>query len=291
VEGTEADDKAKSLIAIAICYSKLGDKEQALSLLENAARTADGISKPYGKSQVLTYIADTYATLGETMRGSALPKKMVEIAERIGDEYERAKVLAKIAESDARLGETTKDRAFLKEAMSTTDLIKRDYDKAKVLMNVAASYAKLGETTLDSALLEEAITIAERGNYGFGGGSGGASYVDSSIRTMGSLSVYTDGRNTLIEIPRSYVKIAESSNDPTLYERIFKGRLPDFCKNQALDAILTSKSARVALNQLGSMTSNYRSEEGRAEALSRILMAVSRPDLIGKEKNLADNQH
>jgi hypothetical protein len=84
------------------------------------------------------------------------------------------------------------------------------------------------------------------------------------------------------------------SNDPALYDKSF--RLMELAngnvdKNRVLDAILSSKLAIADVGRLRSLTSHYDSrsihyEESKAEALARILMACSRPDLIGKEMNL-----
>jgi hypothetical protein len=68
-----------------------------------------------------------------------------------------------------------------------------------------------------------------------------------------------------------------------LLVRLIEELRDDGSKNQALDAILSSKFAIADVGRLRSLTSHYGvGGPGKARALARILMACSRPELIGK---------
>ncbi|MGH9755972.1 MAG: tetratricopeptide repeat protein [Blastocatellia bacterium] len=274
--------KIDALNAIAVSYARLGD-DKALALLKNVIEIADRTGNSYFKVLALNATAISYAWLGEKKKASALLSDTLKIAEGISDGNFKGGSLDDIAFTYARLGELTKDRALLEESLNISDRIgayEIELDSngsltgrsgsPRFLSVIAKSYARLGETKRDIALLEEAIRITERIK----------GYFDSEkIKSL-----------ALFEIVRAYVKLAEPSNDPEsfLVDNVFKRPLPDYCKNQALDAILSSKSALADAGKLRSLTSHYSTEAGKALALARILTACSRPDLIGKENNLDD---
>jgi tetratricopeptide (TPR) repeat protein len=290
-------DKRDTLIAIAKSYAGLGDKEKARALLgkipeqsinfavvESYTELGDGekarallkwIKEEHSSDEMyLMILAPFYDELSETMKDSALLEETIETSKRVSLNENDSYGLIALALSYAKLGETKKDRAWIDEALKTAERInnRRDSDKLRVqteitmvLNEIAMSYARLGETMKDSALLEDAIKIAER----------------TDIH-------HPSSEHAQSEVVRIYVKFAESSNDPILFLRdnVLKRPLPNSCKNQALDAILPSKSAIADVGRLRSLTSHYGDDRGgRAEALAIILMAVSRPDLIEKEKN------
>ena len=277
--------KIDALNAIAESYAGLGDKDKASALLKNAIETADRNGNDYFKVLALTAMAEYYAGIGKKEKAHALLGDTIKMADRISDRNFYGASLTEIAESYVKVGGMTKDRTLLEEAIKIAFRISYyklkfgnmelsgEYDKAGVLYEIARSYASLGEATRDIALLEEAARIA-----------GQNSEDDIHI-------IVTQGR-AMFEIVKTYVKLAESSNDleSFLVENILKRPLPDYCKNQALDAILASKSKSelADVGKLRSLTSHYSNEAGKALALTRILMACSRPDLIGKERNLED---
>ena len=277
--------KIEALNAIAESYARLGDKDKARASLKNAIETADRTGNGYFKVLALNATVISYAWLGEKKKARALLSDTLKIAEGISDRNFKGGSLSEIAISYARLGEMTKDRALLDEAINIADRIgayefefdntefTERGDKAGVLSAIAESYARLGEATRDIALLEEAVRIMGR-----------ISEKDLRAQRIKSFALF--------EIVSSYIKLAQSSNDPELFlvDNILKQPLPDYCKNQALDAILASKSKSelADVGKLRSLTSHYSNEAGKALALTRILMACSRPDLIGKERNLED---
>jgi tetratricopeptide (TPR) repeat protein len=260
--------KAPAQSAIAESYAKLGDKEKTRVLLEDALRTVERIDSAGGdKAEVLIMIYRSYARVGETMKDGALLEDALKTVERTGDAYSKLPALSAIAEAYAGIGDDEKCRALLKTIAERISRAKTQND-ARALdfaREVVKSYARLGVITKDSAFLEEAIKTAEQ------------MYRESNLNIL-----------AVIEIVRSYAKLAESSNDPILYDKSFRlieWPHNDRHKNRVLDTILSSKLAIADVGRLRSLTSHYSSEAGKALALSRILMAVSRPDLIGKERN------
>jgi hypothetical protein len=155
--------------------------------------------------------------------------------------------------------------ALLAEAVKTAGLIRYNSSKAAALSAIAESYAKLGEKEKASALLAEAV------------------------RAVGLIS---DNAAALSAIAESYAKLAETSNDRALYAQTFRfieGLGSDNNRDTVLQSILSTKLAVADVSRLRALTSRYDSETNKARALARILMAVSHPELIGKEKEAEDD--
>lgn len=142
-----------------------------------------------------------------------------------------------------------------------------DIDRIKdfALGPIAVSYARIGEIVKDGALMEEAIKMAK------------------------SIDISQDRAQTLSEMVRYCGKLAESLNDPALYDKVFgliKWSRDGYEKQLLLDAILSSKLALADVERLRSLVSYYANEREKVSALASILKACSRPELIGQERNL-----
>ncbi len=297
-------------------YARLGDKERARALLEDAIKMAERIDVQ-NNANTLNAIVQSYAELGEEMKDGALLKEAIKIADRISNDISKSDALSGIARSYARLGEAMKDGALLEEAIKIAERISKYTSKsdplnstarfyADALNAIARSYAEIGETKKAGALLEEVIKIANRiGDDYTHYKSYTLSETAESYAKLGDkkkaralledavkAAKWIDGFNkasVLSAIVRSYAKVAESSNDPALLYDIshwlISWPLTDSDRDRLFDAILSSKLAIADVGRLRLLTSYYDSELGRTRALARILMACSRPDLIGKERN------
>jgi len=99
----------------------------------------------------------------------------------------------------------------------------------------------------------------------------------------------------LSAIAASIAKLAESSNDRTLYNKTFgfiEGFRDDDSRDRILNAILTSKLSVTDVSKLRSLTTHYGvGGPGKARALARILMACSHPELIGKKEDADDDNN
>src|SRR6266508_3001991 len=244
------------------------------ALLEEAVKIAERIGANRFRGYDFREIIRSYARLGDKERARALLEDAIKMAERI-DVQNNANTLNAIVQSYAELGEAMKDGALLKEAIKIAERISKYTSKsdplnstarfyADALNAIARSYAELGDKKKARALLEDAVKAAK----------------------------WIDGFNkasVLSAIVRSYAKVAESSNDPALLYDIshwlISWPLTDSDRDRLFDAILSSKLAIADVGRLRLLTSYYDSELGRTRALARILMACSRPDLIGKERN------
>ncbi|MEP7341165.1 MAG: hypothetical protein ABI977_25770 [Acidobacteriota bacterium] len=154
------------------------------------------------------------------------------------------------------------------QASTVLNRISDDHFKADALREIAASYAKLGDKEKASALLAEAV------------------------KTAGLIRYDDHKANALSATAASYAKLAESSNDRALYDQTFRfieGFGSDDGRDNMLQSILSTKLAIADVGRLRALTSHYSSEAGKAKALARILMAVSHPELIGKEKESEDD--
>jgi len=141
--------------------------------------------------------------------------------------------------------------------------------KASDLSAVAETYARLGDKERASALLADAIKTAKR--------------IGDSNSKVAALSA----------IAETFARLAEASNDWTLYDKPFrfiKELDSDENRNKILQSILASKLAVADVGRLRSLISHYSSGAGKAEALARILIAYSDPELIGKEKESEDDK-
>jgi tetratricopeptide (TPR) repeat protein len=210
-------------------------------------------------SRALTEIAKAFFYAGESQLA-------LQVVERTSNSSDKANALIEIAEFYARLGDKERASALLSDAIRAAERVIDNGPKAIALMSIAKSYASVGDKEKARALLLDITKTSEQINNEFSKAS------------------------TLSEIVEFYVKLAESSDDPALYEvsfRLIERLRDDSSKNQALDAILSSKFALADIGRLRSLTSHYGvGGPGKARALARILMACSRPDLIGKESNL-----
>ena len=96
----------------------------------------------------------------------------------------------------------------------------------------------------------------------------------------------------LSAIAEYYAKLAESSNDRALYAQTFQyieGLGSDYGRDKVFQSILSAKLAVADVSKLYALTSHFSREVGKARALARILIAVSHPELIGKEKEAEDD--
>ena len=298
--------KASALINIAESYVKLDDKEKARALLSDAIKTAERISKEFFKASALGAIAESYAKLGDKEKAGALLSDAIRTAERISDDGLKAAALRSTASFIAGIENKEKTGPLLSDAIKAAGRINSGDHKAYALITIAESYARLGDKERASALLSDAIRAAERvidngpkaialmliaKSYASVGDKEKArALLLDIIKTAEQINIEFSKDSTLSEIVEFYVKLAESSDDPALYEvsfRLIEGIRDDSRKNQALDAILSSKFALADVGRLRSLTSHYGvGGPGKARALARILMACLRPDLIGKESNL-----
>jgi tetratricopeptide (TPR) repeat protein len=255
---------------IVVCLGMLGDQEKALALLSEAVETAERTLDGGDKDSVLLLTARSYAGFGEATKDVALLEEATRRAELISRNHNKAGALIAIAGSYARLGQKEQARALLSAATKTAKLIDRNPCKAPILRSIAISFAELGEMTQDDYLLEEAIKTAGR----ISDDDFGPDQTEETLRA----------------ITGACVEAVKSSNDPALYDelRLISEPISDLYKNQALEAILSSKLAITNVGRLRALTSRYGGERGQAMALARILMACSRPDLIGKERSLED---
>jgi hypothetical protein len=192
------------------------------------------------------------------------------MVERISGDSYRAYALRAIAESYARLGETMKDITLLADAVMMVERISGDSYRAYALRAIAESYARLGDKKKANSLLADAIDAAERIS-----------------------SESSDRAEALVAIAKSIAKLAESSNDRTLYDKTFgliEGFSDDSDRDKILDAVLSSKLAVADVSKLRSLATHYGvGGPGKARALARILMACSHPELIGKKEETGDN--
>ena len=298
--------KAGALINIAQSYVKLDDKEKAGALLSDAIKTAEGISKGDFKASALGAIAESYAELGDKEKAGALLSDAIRTAERISDDRLKAIALSATASFIAGIENKEKTGPLLSDAIKAAGRINSGDHKAYALITIAGSYARLGDKEKASALLSDAIRAAERvidndtkaialmsiaKSYASVGDKEKARALLLDItKTAEQINNEYSKASTLSEIVEFYVKLAESSDDPALYEvsfRLIEGIRDDSSKNKAFDAILSSKFALADVGRLRSLTSHFGvGGPGKARALARILMAYSRPDLIGKESNL-----
>jgi hypothetical protein len=206
-------------------------------------------------SRALTEIAKAFFCAME-------PKFALQVVERISNGSDKATALIDIAESYAKIGDKERASALLSDAIRAAERVTDDLSQTPALIAIAKFYAKLGDKEKASAQLLYSVKKAEQ------------------IRNEFSKA------SNLTEIIEFYAKLAESSKDPALYDvpfRLIEELRDDGSKNQALDAILSSKFAIADVGRLRSLTSHYGvGGPGKARALARILMACSRPELIGK---------
>jgi tetratricopeptide (TPR) repeat protein len=257
--------RADALRAIARSYAELGDKEKASSLLADAIKAVERISKD--RSHALGAIAMSYAKLGETMKDSSPLVDAIKVAERITNYGDKAVALGEIAGSYAELGDKEKASLLLADAIKAAERISYNGDRADALLAIAKSHAKLGDKKKASSLLTDAIHAAEQ---------------------ISDDSDSSNGADALGAIAESIAKLTESSKiDQTLYDKTFgliEGLRDDFSRDRILNAVLSSKLAVADVSKLRSLTMHYGvGGPGKARALSRILMACSHPELIGKE--------
>jgi len=270
------DSSVYTLRAIAESIAKLNDKEQASMLLVEVVKTAQSISNNDSKVYALRAIAESYAKLGETMKDSKLLTEAVKTAQSISVDDEKAVALSAIAASYAKLNDTKQAKTLLAEAVKTAERISdASYapSKAYALKAIAASIAKLNDKEQASMLLAEAAKAAQ------------------SMSGEGLLSNYK--ADALHAIAASYAKLAESSNDRALYAQTFRfieGLDSDENRDKVLSSILSIKLAAADVGSLRKLTSHFSSEAKKAQALARILIAVSRPELIGKKQGDENDQ-
>jgi hypothetical protein len=103
---------------------------------------------------------------------------------------------------------------------------------------------------------------------------------------------YAGNGDPLRAIAESYAKLAEASNDRTLYDKTFSfiDRVTDdYSRDKILDGILSSKFAVDEVSKLRLLTSYYSGDVGKAKALARILMTCSHPELLGKKQESINN--
>src|SRR5262249_19113415 len=117
-----------------------------------------------------------------------------------------------------------------------------------------------------------------------------------AIKMAERISYNSYKADALSAIAVSIAKLADSSNDRTLYDKTFsfiEGFGDDSIKDKIIDAILSSKLSVTDVGRLASLTQHYGvGGPGKARALAKILMACSHPELMGKkeEANGASDQ-
>jgi tetratricopeptide (TPR) repeat protein len=255
-DGANLND-IRALAEIAQAFFYAGDSQFALQVVKR-------ISDDKSKVDALGEIADSIAKLGDKEKVISL----LEVAERINDDLFKAQALGMIAYFIARLGDREKAISLLADAIKTVGRISYDRSKDTALRVIAGSYARLGAAMKDSTLLADAIN------------------------TAGRISDDSDKTTALRAIAESCAKLAESSNDRTLYDKTFgfiEEVRGDDSRNTILNAILSSKLAVADVSKLRALSSHFNSDAGKAQALARILMACSHPELIGKKEGANDD--
>ncbi len=305
---SEDSSNTSALSTIAQSHAKLGETLKDTSLLAEAIKIAELISDRSSKAFVLRAIAESYAKLGETLKDTPLLTEGVKTARLINVDPSRASALGAIAESYARLGETLQDTLLLAEAVKTAELINADPSKAFALRVIAESYAKLGDKEKATALLAEAVKTARVISIGIdrrpfalraiaesyaklGETMKDSALLAYAVKIAGLISDDSNKVAALSAIAASYAKLAESSNDRALYAQTFpfiEGLGSDDRRDTVLQSILSSRLAVADVGRLRALAAHFSSEAGKAQALARILIAVSHPELIEKEKETED---
>jgi hypothetical protein len=253
------DDSALSVIAQAFVYT--GDSPQDLQVLNR-------IRVDRVKVAALSALAAAISKLGGKEKASGLLAEAIKTAGLINDDYFKPDALSAIAASIAKLVDKEQASTLLAEAIKTAELISNDNYKAKALHAIAVSYAKLGDKEKASVLLAEAA------------------------KTARLISDDFDKAKALSMIVESYTKLAEPSNDRALYDQTFlfiEGFSSDDERDKLLQLLLSTKLAIADVGRLRALASHFSSEAGKAQALARILIAISHPELIGKEPEAEDD--
>jgi tetratricopeptide (TPR) repeat protein len=154
--------KARLLSSLANITAKLGDKDRALLLLMDSLRNAEKISDDASKSFVLSSIADIIAKLGDKDRAPSLLNDSLMIAEKINDDFSKAIALSSIADAVAKLGDIVRALSLLNDSLKIAGKISDDYSKARALSSIAGAIAKLGDKDRALSLLNGSLKSAEK---------------------------------------------------------------------------------------------------------------------------------
>jgi len=117
---------------IAIGYTKIGEKEKGLEILNKTFIEAEKTSNEW----LLAKIAGSYAEFGQY-------EKALEIVGKIDSKFEKVYALSQIAKNYIEIDQNDRALKILDKALEIVEKIDIDYYKAWVLREIAINYAKI----------------------------------------------------------------------------------------------------------------------------------------------------
>jgi tetratricopeptide (TPR) repeat protein len=124
--------KIEILSNIAIGYTKIGEKEKGLEILNKILIEAEKASNEW----LLAKIASSYAEVGQY-------EKAFEIVKKIDNKFEKVFALSQIAKNYIEIDQNDKALKILDQAFEIAKKIESEYYKAWVFREIAINYAKI----------------------------------------------------------------------------------------------------------------------------------------------------
>ncbi len=124
--------KIKILSNIAIGYTKIGEKEKGLEILNKILIEAEKTLNEW----LLAKIASSYAEIGQY-------EKAFEIVKKMDNKFEKVFALSQIAKNYIEIDQNDRALKILDQAFEIVEKIESDYYKAWVLREIAINYAKI----------------------------------------------------------------------------------------------------------------------------------------------------
>lgn len=262
-----------ALVSLTQNYTKLAQTMNDSALLQEAVNTLRLITSNFDKASILRQIANAYVKLNDKVQARGLLKearKAVAVeSDGAGppdtgqlDELKSAHQLYEIAKLYVEMGDNEESRELLEKVLKTKGLSTEESPNTELVREIADCYVRIGDIAKARMLLVQAVEAAE-------------------LNTSDSSKA-----DDLSSIVTSYAKLAEPTNDIDFYHDTFRfiERIrEDDERFVVFKAILSSKLAISDVGRVRALISHFTSEGGRAKALSELMIAVSHPELIGKE--------
>jgi tetratricopeptide (TPR) repeat protein len=157
-----AQAQAFALLEVAEKYTKAGQKDKAVKVLDSSFEYLKGWDDISANAFARVKIATEYADAGQPERAISALEQGIPQIKKIESATDRAFALAKVASQYIKLGMLDKADPLLEQALASSDLIEDPYTKARALMEIAAIYAEAQNSDRSATVLEQSLQLVQK---------------------------------------------------------------------------------------------------------------------------------
>ncbi|MEH2313371.1 MAG: tetratricopeptide repeat protein [Nostoc sp.] len=158
----ELQQKAITLINMALIFANQGDIARAIALWEQSLEISEQIGDVKGKAATLNNMAQIFAQQGDISRAIALWGQSLEIQQQIGDVGGKATSLGNMAQVIAQQGDILKALTLWEQSLEIQQQISDVKSEAATFSSMAEVIAQQGDIAKAITLWEQSLEIQQQ---------------------------------------------------------------------------------------------------------------------------------